>query len=45
MEEGIAKMDDDLLPELRRRLDGSAIPRVLPSYAILLWFTLEVCTQ
>ena len=45
MEEGIGEMDDDLLPELWRLLAGHAIPRVLPSYAILIWFTLKVCTQ
>ena len=42
IEEGIAGMDGDLLPELRRLLDGRAIPRVLPPYAIMLWFTFEV---
>ena len=42
IEEGIAGMDGDLLPKLRRLLDGRAIPRVLPSYAIMLWFTFEV---
>ena len=43
LEQGILEMDSDLLPELRSLLDGRAIPRVLPSYAIMLWFTLQVC--
>ena len=43
IEQGIVEMDSDLLPELRSLLDGRAIPRVLPSYAIMLWFTLQVC--
>ena len=35
-------MDSDLT-ELQSLLDGRAIPQVLPSYAIMLWFTLDVC--
>ena len=45
IEKGIAQMDSDLLPELRKLLAGQAFPRVLPSYGILMWFTLEVCEQ
>lgn len=43
IEQGIVEMDSDLLPELRSLLDGRAIPRVLPYYAFMIWFTLEVC--
>lgn len=39
---GISDIDKTLLPELRNLIGDHAIPRVLPSYAILLWFTLEV---
>lgn len=42
IEKGIAQMDSDLLSKLWSLLDECEIPRVLPSYAILLWFTLEV---
>lgn len=43
MEECIAQIDSDLLPELRKLLAGRDFPQVLPSYGILMWFTLEVC--
>ena len=42
VESGISEMDNDLLPELRSLIGEETIPRVLPSYAILLWFTIEV---
>lgn len=42
LEVGIKEMDDVILLRLRSDLKSSAIPRVLPSYAILIWFTLEV---
>lgn len=38
---GVREMDEKILPRLRSIL-GDAIPRVLPSYALLFWFTLEV---
>lgn len=41
LEKGIGEMDDVIIPKLRSLL-GDVIPRVLPSYAILVWFTLEV---
>lgn len=42
VESGIREMDDELLPELRNLIGENIIPRVLPSYSILLWFTMEV---
>ena len=39
---GIRNMDDVILPKLRSLLGSGVIPRCLPSYAILVWFTLEV---
>ena len=38
---GIGEMDNIILPKLRGLLRGSVIPRVLPSYALLMWFTLH----
>ena len=45
IEQRIVEMDSDLLPELQTLLDGLATPRVLvvPSYAIMLVSTLQVC--
>lgn len=40
---GIREMDNYLIPKLKNYLGGDSIPRVLPSYALLLWFTIEVC--
>ena len=42
VESGIREMDSELLPELRNLIGENIIPRVLPSYSILLWFTMEV---
>lgn len=42
VESGIREMDSELLPELRNLIGENIIPRVLPSYSILLWFTIEV---
>ena len=39
---GIQEIDNDILPTLRQQIRG-AIPRVLPSYGLLFWFTIEVC--
>ena len=39
---GIQEIDSDILPTLREHI-GGAIPRVLPSYGLLFWFTIEVC--
>ena len=44
IETGISELDSYILPKLRSMLStyGSIVPRVLPSYAVLMWFTLEV---
>ena len=42
VEEGIREMDESLLPELKDAHSAHAIPRVLPSYGILMWLTVEV---
>ena len=42
VEEGIREMDESLLPELKNTLSAPAIPRVLQSYGILMWLTIEV---
>ena len=39
---GIANVDQDIVPFLNRNLNGRVTPRVLPSYAILYWFSLQV---
>lgn len=39
---GIDEMDEEIIPKLRCVLERAIIPRVLPSYALLFWFTLEV---
>ena len=40
---GINEMDGNIVPKLRALLGPvGIIPRVLPSYALLFWFTLEV---
>ena len=39
---GIGEMDNIILPKLHGLLSGSVIPRVLPSYDLLMWFILEV---
>ena len=38
---GVTTVDGDIIPALTERAQG-VCPRVIPSYAILLWFTLEV---
>ena len=45
VESGIREMDSSVLPELCTLVGKQAIPRVLPSYAILIWFTMEVHFQ
>ena len=43
---GINEMDGNIVPKLRALLGPvGIIPRVLPSYALLFWFTLEVCNK
>ena len=43
IEVGIGEMDNVIIPKLRSMLsDDVVIPRVLPSYGIMIWFSLEV---
>ena len=39
---GISEVDNDILPTLIEKAGSNVNPRVIPSYAMLLWFTLEV---
>ncbi len=40
---GRKEVDDHILPALSEQAESNVSPRVLPSYAILYWFTLQVC--
>ena len=40
--EGIAELDEVILPQLRCQLPAAVLPRVIPAYGTLLWFTKEV---
>lgn len=41
--EGVSSVDTDLVPLLAEKAGSSGVnPRVMPRYAILLWFCLEV---
>ena len=40
---GIGEVDNDLLPMITSKVGENVNPRVVPSYAMLLWFTLKVC--
>lgn len=39
---GVKEIDNKLVPMLRDLIGKNTIPRVLPSYSMLLWFTIEV---
>ena len=39
---GIKDINGSLLPLLKEKADVNVIPRVLPSYAIMLWFSIKV---
>ena len=39
---GIKEIDEIILPHLTTQAGVDVIPRVLPSYAILHWFTVQV---
>lgn len=39
---GVSEVDSSLIPAIRNQAPSSVTTRVIPSYAILLWFTLEV---
>jgi len=40
--EGITEVDDTIIPLLQSKADRSISPRVIPPYAILLWFAQQV---
>lgn len=43
---GVREIDQDILPSLRERAGMRVMARVLPSYAIMLWFSIKVsCTM
>ena len=41
LENGIHVIQNDYVPIVKEALGGHALPRVVPSYAMLLWFTTE----
>ena len=41
-DKGVLEVDKHLLPMLLDKAANSVNPRVIPSYAMLLWFTLKV---
>ena len=41
-EQGIREINQDLIPFVKEALGDAILPRVVPSYAMLLWFTLQV---
>ena len=41
-DKGVAEVDEKILPQLTSMAPGYVNPRVMPSYAILLWFSLKV---
>lgn len=43
--EGVTEVDNEILPLLSKiSKDFKLSPRVMPSYSILYWFALKVCT-
>lgn len=40
--EGMAELDEVILPQLHHQLPPTVLPRVIPAYATLVWFTKEV---
>ena len=40
--EGVREVDEEILPMFTAMVDKGISPRVLPSYGILLWFSLQV---
>ena len=41
--DGVTEVDGTLIPLLKSKADISVSPRVIPSYAYLLWFAQQVC--
>ncbi len=42
LSEGVKEVDKNIIPALSKSVDNIS-PRVIPSYAILYWFTMQVC--
>lgn len=40
--EGMAELDEVILPQLHSLLPSTVLPRVIPAYGTLMWFTKEV---
>ena len=40
---GIREVDTEILPKFSAEAANGVIPRVLPSYSILFWFSRQVC--
>lgn len=41
-ESGVHEIDNDIMPFFKSKADATIHPRVLPSYGMLLWFSLQV---
>lgn len=41
-EVGVSQVDSNIIPQLKDMASPHVNPRVVPSYGILLWFSLEV---
>lgn len=39
---GIQQVDEEILPTLRAKASADVLPRVLPTYSILYWFSSQV---
>ena len=42
---GVGEVDREILPKLAAKAEYGVIPRVLPSYSILYWFSNQVCIK
>ena len=40
--EGMAELDEVILPQLNNQLLAAVLPRIIPAYRTLMWFTNEV---
>lgn len=40
---GVQEIDKEVLPKLSAKAAAGVVPRVLPSYSILFWFSHQVC--
>lgn len=42
---GVQEVDKEILPKLSAKAAAGVVPRVLPSYSILFWFSHQVCYE